>query len=714
MLSKLKMGEIRKEFELCEDQEGLFKEVMARDNISGDIGEQVPLKVFEKYFKADQFSLLTGHSDPSLQGLIKQLGNSEDTGFLEECLKGALKCLRACYKAGDYESSVSSLNIVIKALSRMKRLDKELCEQTVGVVGLFSSNVLEKKVTSQVVLALAKCIELNGDACRTAFPETVESLLIEDTDQSLTTAFSLLSLVFHLNSELGQLVFSMDMLQNNRINGNRFVIEKVAVAALEALSAACVDKECRKIVGTNFENVIASALTSDKQSIKLLATAILIKVKASSETNKKGEETEIIVDLSELLEQTVCDYEARHENYYGVALEGLAYTSLIQVIKERIVARKSLVKALHNVIKEDIRQSPWVYCALCILANVTEYSPTLSAEQEKLRDLKNYAGKGSAMEQQTEESTLVNMRCKLILDSGITGVISSNCPRFTMASKAVAGILLRNLVTDRLHRTAFTQQGGLAVLIYLLMQGNLPDTKSTTIVTSGLAKTLITVDPTIALSNKISPVVTIQPLVEQLSVRDASAIPLLDIFEALLALTNLAAVDDTCRDKIVREGFTKLELLMTHSNEYVQRAAVELICNLSMSPYCAEKFLDSSGPARSRLEILALLTDVDDKATRHAAAGALAVLSEWTPAAKALLQVPRVLEKLFSGLSDPTGDPDMIIRSVVCIKNIAIGGEAAQLKERGGIDVLKNLSRKNRDSEVFSTCLEAIKAMSEA
>jgi hypothetical protein len=708
------MGEIGKEFELTNDEEGLLKDVLGRDNISDGIGEEVPLKVLERYFRAEQFGLLTGHSDPSLQGLIKQLGKSEDEGFLVECLKGALKCLRACYKAGDYESSVSSLNIVIKALSRMKRLEGELCEQIVGVVGLFSSNVLEKSVTSQVVLALAKCIELNVEACRSAFPETVESLLIEDTEQSLTTAFSLLSLIFHLNSELGQLVFAMDILQNNKINPNRFVMEKVAVAALEALSAACVDKECRKVVGTNFESVIASALTSDKQSIKLLATSILIKVKASSETNTKGEETEIIVDLSELLEQTVCDYEARHENYYGVALEGLAYTSLIQIIKERIVARKSLVKALHNVIKDDIRESPWVYCSLCVLANVTEYPPALNAEQEKLRDLKKYAGKANTMEQQTEDATLVNMRCKLILDSGVTGVISNNCPRFTMASKAVAGVLLRNLVTERQHRTTFTQQGGLAVLIYLLMQGNLPDAKSTAIVTSGLAKTLISVDPTIALSNKISPIVTIQPLVEQLSVQDASALPLLDIFEALLALTNLAAVDDTCRDKIVRDGFTKLELLMTHSNDYIQRAAVELVCNLSMSPYCAEKFLDGSGPAKSRLEILALLTDVDDKATRHAAAGALAVLSEWTPAANALLQVPRVLEKLFSILSDPTGDPEMTIRVVVCVKNIAIGGEAAQLKEKGAIDVLKNVAQKNRDSEVLSTCLEAIKAMSQA
>lgn len=707
------MGGIRKEFESSDDAEELLKEVLARDNISDGIGEEVPLAVLERYFKADQFSLLTGHSDPSLQGLIKQLGHSEDEGFLKECLKGALKCLRACYKAGDYESTASSLNIVIKALSRVKSLDKELCEQTIGVVGLFSSNVLGKTVTSQVVLALAKCIELNGDASRTAFPETVESLLMEDTEQSLTTAFSLVSLIFHLNPELGQLVFAMDMLQNNKINGNRFAIEKVAVAALEALSAACVDKECRKVVGSNFENVIASALTSDKQSIKLLATAILIKVKASSETNTKGEQTEVIVDLSELLEQTVCDYEARHESYYGVALEGLAYTSLIQIVKERIVARKSLIKALHNVIKDDIRESPWVYCALCILANVTEYPPTLSTEQEKLRDLKNYAGKGSTMEQQAEDSTLVNMRCRQVLDSGVTGTISNNCPRFSMASKAVAGILLRNLVVERPQRTAFTQQGGLAVLIYLLMEGNLPDAKSTTIVTSGLAKTLISVDPTIALSNKISPIVTIKPLVEQLSVQDDSAVPLLDIFEALLALTNLAAVDDSCRDKIVRDGFTKLELLMTHSNEYVQRAAVELICNLSMSPYTAEKFLDGSGPAKSRLEILALLTDVDDKATRHAAAGALAVLSEWTPAAAALLQVPRVLEKLFSGLSDPAGDPDMIIRAVVCVKNIAIGGQAAALKQKGGIEVLKNLAQKNRDSDVLSTCLEAIKAMSE-
>lgn len=722
-----------------EEEQKLFNNILETDNVSEIISDGIPLRAFERYFGHEKFNLLTTHSDPELKGFIKQLGESKDSRFLSEAMRGSAKFLRACAKANDFNSGEPGLNIVIKALSRVKVLNSELCEKLINVIALFSNNTLSRSLTSQVVLALAKCIELNSQTSQEVLPSVVEDLILEDTDWSLTTAFSLLSLVFHINPDIGQLIFATDILQNNEINQSRFSSEKVAISALEALSAACVNKESRKSVGANFEHVITDALeTTNKRSIQVLATSIMIKVKASSETNTKKEQAqekedmESLMSLSELLEDTVNDYSTRHEiYYYGAALEGLAYTSLISPIKRRITARNSMIKALVSIIENDIRESPWVYCALIVLANVTEYPPKLSAEQEKLNELKNYAGKSNGLDSSSSNSgetdTLVKERCKVVLDSGVTGVISQNAPRFTMASKATAGTLLRNLVTERVHRNIFAQQGGLAVLIYLLIAegqhhqtSSLSDAKSIGIATSALAKTLISVDPTVALSNKISPVVTIKPLIEQLSIPDGvSPMPLLDIFESLLALTNLAAVDDSCRDKIVQDGFNKIETYMTHSNTLIQRADIELICNLSMSPYCAEKFLDGSGPSKSRLEILALLTDVDDRPTRMAAAGALAVLSEWAPAAKELVKVDKVLEKLFSVFNEEDFDSDVLIRASVTIRNISIGGETEVIKAKGGKDILsssisKIKTKSNEDnSELISTITEALSAINE-
>lgn len=107
------------------------------------------------------------------------------------------------------------------------------------------------------------------------------------------------------------------------------------------------------------------------------------------------------------------------------------------------------------------------------------------------------------------------------------------------------------------------------------------------------------------------------------------------MFEALLALTNLASVDEKCAGLIVHIAWEKLEILLVSGNELVQRAAVELLCNLAASPQCAAKFFDPATKASgtSRLRLLAALADIDDLPVRLAATGAIAMLSEWGPAA---------------------------------------------------------------------------------
>jgi hypothetical protein len=166
---------------------------------------------------------------------------------------------------------------------------------------------------------------------------------------------------------------------------------------------------------------------------------------------------------------------------------------------------------------------------------------------------------------------------------------------------------------------------------------------------------------------------------------------LLQTFEALMALTNLASIDPSIADRIVSasivplgrsEGFlasnadeqvsvvSKVEELMLEENTLVRRAATELVCNLVPSPrgwsywsgedngngkdsgngkdngngeanddgsavVIGRKPLSNSRAA-SRLNVLLALTNVDDLPTRLAAGGALAIITE-SPSANYLL-----------------------------------------------------------------------------
>lgn len=87
---------------------------------------------------------------------------------------------------------------------------------------------------------------------------------------------------------------------------------------------------------------------------------------------------------------------------------------------------------------------------------------------------------------------------------------------------------------------------------------------------------------------------------------------------------------------------TKVEEMMLDDNELVRRAAVQLVCNLTSSQtgydyFSGEDSTTTPSRARSLLNILVVLTCIDDVPTQSAAGGALAMLTESPIACKYIL-----------------------------------------------------------------------------
>jgi hypothetical protein len=260
------------------------------------------------------------------------------------------------------------------------------------------------------------------------------------------------------------------------------------------------------------------------------------------------------------------------------------------------------------------------------------------------------------------------------------------------------------------------QQGGLAAATFMAISNDKIDERSRTIAASAIAKTLISTDPNIAFSSKFSPLSVIGPLAHLLN-SDSSDIPLLDTFESLMALTNLASLGDATAARIVTEAWTKIEFSLTVSNILVQRASVELICNLAVVPAAAQHLLDpSSTKASSNLELLAAFTDADDRSTRLAATGALAMLSEWAVAPESMGTNSTVLTRLAKVLNEET-DHEVILRAVVTLSNLIVGATdgsevSDQVKKTvtitGASDALRKVSRESKDPDVLSSAMEAL------
>lgn len=192
---------------------------------------------------------------------------------------------------------------------------------------------------------------------------------------------------------------------------------------------------------------------------------------------------------------------------------------------------------------------------------------------------------------------------------------------------------------------------------------------------------------------------------------------LLPTFEALLALTNLASTDDDDgpRDLLIRLAFPQIEELLLSGNALVQRASVELVCNLMASPQGVMKFADGSGDAKRRLHILLALADVEDVATRRAAGGALAMLTEWDKAAEAVVGMEKGVKILLGMCGD---SEEMKHRGAVCLLNlVSVPDEAVQsravqeIKKEGGVEALKDMLRASRDQTVLGVGVEVLKKL---
>jgi hypothetical protein len=333
----------------------------------------------------------------------------------------------------------------------------------------------------------------------------------------------------------------------------------------------------------------------------------------------------------------------------------------------------------------------------------------------------------------------VASRCSKVLEAGVIPLLVSLGKTISQASRLLILQILNSLSKEQSqkNRGVMAQQGAIKLLLQIYEAStptaSAPSTNTTTpaIVVSSpqdeiaartaahaLSRILISTNPTHVFNSSSMPLGSaIRPLTTLLTDDpNAEQRNLLPTFESLLALTNLASTNDTARDAIIRTSWPQLEDLLLSENTLVQRASTELICNLSASPTGVAKFADGSGRASNRLHILLALADVEDLATRKAAGGALAMLTEWDAAVEAVLAREKGVKILLGMCADE--NEEMRHRGAVCCANIVnapgdIGVKGIEaLKKDDGPEILRNMVKATRVKDVVVVGIEVLKAIS--
>jgi hypothetical protein len=402
------------------------------------------------------------------------------------------------------------------------------------------------------------------------------------------------------------------------------------------------------------------------------------------------------------------------------SIEGLAYASLEPKVKDKMASDPLLLRNLIHDLSQSPAKSAATYGGLTILVNLTSYLPTLSEEQKRMTQLKAYANasKTPLEPDPLNDDEHVEKRGKAVFDAGVVPVLVTHSQHGSIASFNLVVTIIFSLSQSKQIRGQMAQQGAIKLLLHAYSVFLETETKSRRTTAHALARILISTNPVhvfggsnpLSLTSSIRPLLlllTDDPTIEQ---RD-----LLPVFESLLALTNLASTDDSARNPIIRLGWSSITELLTSNNTLVTRATVELICNLMLSPEGIAKFADGSKQASHMMHIILALSDAEDFATRRAAGGALASLTEWDTAVNAILERDRGA-KLLLGLCQEN-EEELRHRGVVCVLNVvSIPGKVGEwglekMREEGGVEALKECLKKSRSQQVLEITVEALKKL---
>ncbi|SMR61614.1 unnamed protein product [Zymoseptoria tritici ST99CH_3D1] len=610
------------------------------------------------------------------------------------------------------------MQMIARQLSVAPDNVSDLIDDDVFEVVLMSLDIrLEASLRRQAMLATAKALETLKEKGDALFGHFLASKVAKQTNDDLIVAFSAASAVFPMvptvaanlfmtDGFVQQLVPNLERNSEAASHGQR-KSRTLEQAALELLSAACVDKPCREAIDRYCSPWLQGLSDEREGTHKALAALILAKINSSSQE-------EITAKLADLV--LVGDGERDQ------AVEGLAYTSLQPKIKEEIAANPKLLKSLVDALTE--RKSATFGC-LTVFSNLTTYRTVQTAEQKKMAQLKAYANSSKpAPEDPLDNDTFVTSRARRLLDANVVpALVSCSTQTTSPANIAIVVQILLSLSKDQKHRPQMAQQGAIKLLLQIrdrLVKTDKSTPEASSIERSAshaLARLLISVNPSHVFSATLSASSAVSTLIPLLTIdQDAEQRDLLPTFEALLALTNLASMQDNAiRDLQIRTAWTQLEELLFSSNTLVQRASVELVCNLMASPSGVAKFADGSNDAKRRVQILLALADVEDLATRRAAGGALAMLTEWDAAVTAVLDKEGSMG-IVLGLCEEESE-ELRHRGFACLANVVNApGEVGvrgvnAVKDAEGEEVVKDALRSTKNPDVLALGVEVLKKL---
>ncbi|XP_013197487.2 protein unc-45 homolog B [Amyelois transitella] len=385
------------------------------------------------------------------------------------------------------------------------------------------------------------------------------------------------------------------------------------------------------------------------------------------------------------------------------AAEGLSYLTLDADVKEALVDDRAAIQALIELARSGDQSSLYgVVTTLVNLCNAYEKQEVLP----EMLELAKFAKHHIPEQHELDDQDFVNKRLTVLAKAGVTSGLVALSKTESHNSRELIARVFNAICSLQELRGIVVQQGGAKVLIPMALEGTDKGKKQAA---QALARIGITINPEVAFPGQRN-LEVVRPLIALLH-PECSA---LENFEALMALCNLAGMNETTRKRILKEGgLSKIEHYLYEDHTMLIRAATQCICNLVQS----EDVIKTYEGNNDKTKYLYILCQEEDVDTVKAAAGALCVLTSVSKVCcRKLMDVQPWLETLRCLLANP--DKEIQYRGAYMLYNIIRGDKdiAFKIFETDVMEILMALTKieepdQAKTKELAQKCLSAAEKM---
>ena len=315
---------------------------------------------------------------------------------------------------------------------------------------------------AQATLTLAKLHEVNPDHWEKELVTYVDSMAKSPLTDNVIRACSAVGSLFPVAPPICARMFLKEgfvqqlmHLVNNTENA------EFKEAALELVSAACVDSTCRQTVQKHCKTWLSGMAVledSDATGSKLAVTAALANAKIRDDDSTAGQTNDKLIVK---LKSVILDQDAP-AHAVEKAVEGLQYQSVHAKIKENLVSDNNFLNRLIAYLSqpEVMKNGALVHIGLNIFQNLTRYPPVVSPEQQKMAELKAYANKTPLPKVHSlDEDGPVSERCARVLNAGIAPLLITATKRASLALHLVISSIVLSLSKHPRHRGRAAKDG---------------------------------------------------------------------------------------------------------------------------------------------------------------------------------------------------------------------------------------------------------------